>query len=217
MICQSIMAEVIGIIGLISSIITIAEAAYGIYESAGDAHGLPKKLQATAEQIPLLVRILQLADQNIQSRQVDQQTLQSAQPILQRCEERITEVKTIFARTIPASDASRAERMKKAVGLRTKSNKVKELMEEVMQDTELLAKDRLFSDALVLQDIQSAIEQLGNLPEEEDRLQFTHSGTGSINANTGAGTQHNYSNSGSGSQYNANTQNFGRDTGTTPM
>lgn len=212
----SLMAEAIGILGLIASIVTIAEAAYEIYEAASDTQGLPKKLQPIAEQIPLMLKVLQLADEHVQSHPTDRQLLQAVRPILQRCEKRVTDVKFMFENIIPAADASRADRMKKAVGLRTKINRVKASMEEIMKDTELLANHQTFRDALVLRDIQNAVEQLSNLPKAEGRLQLTHSGAGSIHTNNGAGVQHNYTNAVSDSLCSASFQTFGRDRGTIP-
>lgn len=202
------------VLGLISSVITIFEAAQEVYEAADDALGLPKRFRLAAEQIPLVYHALNLAEQNIRTQSIDGQALQSARPVLEACKECATRIKDVFDRTIPAPGASRAERLKKAVGLRMKSKKVKEDMEQVIKSMELLAQHQVFQDAAALQDIQAAIEQLGNLPDEEDQPQFVHSGTGAINANTGSGQQHNYNNAGSGSQYNAQKQFFGRDQGT---
>lgn len=202
------------VLGLISSVITIFEAAQEIYDAAGDAQGLPKKLRATAEQIPLVYHTLSLAEQNIRAKNVSEQMLQSAMPVLQRCKAGAANVKDIFDKTIPAKDTSRAERLRKAVGLQTKSKKVKEYMEEVVKDIELLAQNQLFQDAVALEDIKEAIEQLSNMPDEEEQPRFGHSGAGPLNANTGGGIQKNYNNSASGHQYNAEKQFFGRDQGT---
>lgn len=214
---KSIMAKVIGILGLISSIIGLAEAAYKVYKSASDAHKLPKRLRTTAEQLPLVVGILQLAGHNVRSQQIDQQTLQNVRSILERCEQQLSDIKTILEDIIPTPDASWAERSMKAMGLARKSQKVKRHMAEIMQNTELLANLQVFSNADVLHQIHDAVEEHPNLPDEEERSQLVHSGAGSINTNTGVDTQQNYANSGSGSQYNANTQNFGRGRGTTSV
>jgi N-terminal domain on NACHT_NTPase and P-loop NTPases len=202
------------VLGLISSTMAIFEAAQEIYEAASDAKGLPKKFRIAAEQIPLVHNALSLAEQNINAKSVNQEALQSAKPVLERCKEGAASVKDIFDKTIPAKDASRAERLKKALGIKMKSNKVKEYMEEIVKSMELLAQNQVFQDAEALQDIKEAIEQLSNMPDEEEQPQFVHSGTGAINANTGGGIQKNYNNSGPGSQYNAENQFFGRGQGT---
>lgn len=205
------------VLGLISSVIAIFEAAQEIYDAASDAQGLPKKLRAAAEQIPLVYHALSLAEQNIRAQKVDQQALQSARPVLETCKETAARIKDIFDKIIPAPDASRAERLKKAVGIKTKSKKVKEDMEAVVKSMELLAQHQIFQDAVALQEIKTAVEQLENLPDDDENPpQFVHSGAGAINANTGLGQQQNYNNSGSGRQYNADKQFFGRDQGTDP-
>jgi hypothetical protein len=156
-----------------------------------------------------VLHALSLAEQNIKAKNVGQDALQSAMPVLERCKESATSVKDIFDKTIPKKDASRTERYKKAVGIKLKSNKVKGHMEEIAKNIMLLAQNQVFQDASVLKDIEEAIEQLSTVTDEEDRPHFVHSGAGSINAHTGTGTMQNYNNSGSGSQYNAENQNFG--------
>jgi hypothetical protein len=198
------------VLGLISSTIAIFEASQEIYEAASDVAGLPKKLRVTAEQIPLVHNALSLAEQNINSKNVTDDALQSAKPVLERCKENATRVKDIFDKTIPTKDAPRAERLKKAVGIKLKSNKVKEHMEEIFKSMELLVQNQVFQDAEALNDIKEAIEQLNNVPDEEEHGRFVHSGVGEQYIQTGPGTQNNVS----GKQYNAETQYFGRDQGT---
>jgi len=201
------------VLGLISSIVAIFEAAHEIYEAASDAKGLPRKFHAAAEKIPLVNYALSLAEQNINAKNVSKEALQSAMPVLERCKESAASVKDIFDKTIPAKDATRTERLKKAVGLKVRSNKVKEYMEEIVKNMELLAQNQVFQDAETLNDIKEAIEQLSNMPDEEERSQFVSSG-GPINANTGGGTQKNFNFSGHGSQHIVESQFVGRDQGT---
>ena len=202
------------VLGLISSTITIFEAAHQIYEAASDTSGLPKKLRMVAEQIPLVHHVLDLAKKNISANHVTKEALQSATSVLQRCEEIATSVKEIFEKTIPAKDTSKVERYRKAMAVKMKSNKVKEYMEEIFKSMELLAQNQVFHNAEALNDIKEGIEQLSNVPDEEEQSQFVHSGAGAINANTGAGTQKNYNNAGSGRQYNVEKQVFRGDQGT---
>lgn len=204
------------VLGLISSTIAIIEAAHEIYDAADDAQGLPKKFRTAAEQIPLVCHTLTLAEQNIRAQKVDGRAMQNAMPVLERCQETAARVKEIFDKTIPGPDASRAERLKKAVGLKMKSKKVVEDMQELVKSIELLAQHQMFQDTAVLQEIQEAIEQLGNLPDEEDTSQFVHFGAGALNANLGSGRQQNNTNSGSGIQYIGETQHFGPPPGKNP-
>ena len=205
------------VLSLISSTITILEAAHDIYEAASDASGLPQKLRVAAEQIPLVHNALRLAEQNLQANNVTQEAVHSTKPVLEQCKNNAAKVKGIFDTSIPTKDASRVERLKKAVGIKIKGSKAKEYMEEVCRSMELLAQNQVFQDAETLQDIKAAIEQLTNTSdEEEEQPQFVHYGTGAISANTGGGTQKNYNKSGPGNQYNAENQFFGQDQGKAP-
>lgn len=205
-------------LGLIASIIAIIETAQTIYEAADDAQGLPKKFRAAAEQIPLVYHTLSLAEHNIRAQKVNDQALQSVTPVLERCKQNAANIKEIFDKTIPAKDASRPERLRKAVGILTKSKKVKEEMEEMVTNMELLAQHQVFQDAAALQEIQTAIEQLNNLPDDEEMPppQFSHSGAGPLSVNMGSGKQQINTLSGSGRQFIAEQQTFGRDQGMDP-
>lgn len=202
------------VLGLISSIIAIYEGAHEICEAASDVKGLPRKFQLAAEQIPLVLHALGLAEQNIKGKAVSPDALQSAKPILERCKESAAEVKDIFDKTIPSKDAPRTERYKKAVGIKLKSKKVKESMEEVVKNMELLAQYQVFQDAETLKDIQDAVEQLSHLPDDEPPSQFAHSGAGPLNVHQGTGNLESYSHSGSGHINKAETQYIGTNPGT---
>jgi hypothetical protein len=148
------------VLALISPTIAIFTAAQEIYEAAVDAKGLPKKFRTAAEQIPLVLNALSLAEQHIRAKRVSDEALHSVKPILEQCKESAVNIKDIFDNTIPAKDASRAEQLKKAVGIMMKSNKVKEYMEDLVKNMDLLVQHQVFQDADTLQEIQEAVEQL---------------------------------------------------------
>ncbi|KAK5460822.1 hypothetical protein LTS15_002885 [Exophiala xenobiotica] len=194
------------VLGLISSIIAIYEGAHEIYEASSDVTGLPRKFQLAAEQIPLVLHVLGLAERNIQANHVNLDALYSTMPILERCKENAITLKDIFDKTIPSKDASRTERYKKAIGIKLKSTKMKECMEEVVKSMEILAQNQVFQDADVLKDIKDAIDQLSHVTDEEPSAQFVHSGGGPLIAHTGTGNVESYSHSGSGDIYKADKQ-----------
>lgn len=197
------------VLGLISSTIAIIEAAREIYDAVGDPRGLPEKFRAAADQIHLVTDTLKLAEQNILAQKVDGQAVRNAMPVLERCKEIAVRIKEIFDKNIPGSDASPAERLSKAVGLKMKSKKVVEDIEELFKSMALLAQHQVFQNTAVLQKIQEASERLSNLPDDEDTSQFVHFGAGPLNVNWGPGRQQNNTNSGSGTQYIGETQHFG--------
>lgn len=199
--------EAATVLGLVSSAIAIFEAAQEVYEAASNTSGLPKTFRAAADRIPLVHHALSQAAENIRTQQVDEQALKSAEPVLQQCKENADKIKDIFDKTIPGPNASRAERMTKAVGLKMKSNKVKESMEEVIKGLELLAQNQIFQDTETLNDIKESLRELGSLAGEDGQPQYSSSGSGDQNIVSG-GILRKYQNSGSGLQYNAETMSF---------
>lgn len=207
-------AEAMAVLSLVSSVITIFESAQEIYEAVNDASGLPKKFRTAADQIPVIHKALTLAEENIKANAVTDDALLKAQPVLKHCKDRATELKDIFHKSIPGKDASRSERLKKAMAIKMHSAKVKDYVKEIIEGMELLAQTQIFQDSLILADIKEAIDQLDSASDSAEQAHFAHSGSGAINALTGSGTQNNHINSGSGKQYNAGKQFFGRDQGT---
>jgi hypothetical protein len=153
---MSVIGEASLVLGLISSTIAIFEAAHDIYDAASDTTGLPRKFRTAAEQIPLVHNAFTLAEKNIKGRNVTEETLQSVKPVLERCKENAAGVKEVFDKSMPAKGASRAESLKKAIGIKTKSGKLKEYMEQIVKDMKLLAQYQVFQDAEVLNDIKEA-------------------------------------------------------------
>jgi L-lactate utilization protein LutC len=151
---------------------------------------------------------LGLAEQNIKAKHVTADALKSAEPVLEQCKEHASTLKEIFERSIPTKNDSKADRLRKAVGITRKGSTVKEHMEEIVKNMDLLAQHQVFVDADVLSDIKAALEELSNMPDDDEGPQFVSSGSGPIAANLGNGTINAYTNSGSGAQYNAGTMNF---------
>ncbi|CAK7216103.1 hypothetical protein SEUCBS140593_002757 [Sporothrix eucalyptigena] len=203
--------EAATVLGLISAITGICEAASTVYDAYSDAKGLPNKFRTAADQIPLVQLTLHLAETNINAHSVSKEALQRALPLLEQCKESASNVKVIFDETLPNKDASKLERFKNALTIKRKSGVVRDHMETIVKNLELLAQHQIFQDAETLQEISEAIQNLENASDEQESPQFVHSGSGAINANTGHGTMTNYNSSGSGSMYNAQTQNFGKD------
>ncbi|KAK5129851.1 hypothetical protein LTR08_002759 [Meristemomyces frigidus] len=63
-------AEAVLVIGLVSSTLTVFEAAYQVYTAVHDVKGLAKTFQATGNQIPLVLHTLQLVEQSIKANNI---------------------------------------------------------------------------------------------------------------------------------------------------
>lgn len=209
-------AEAALVLGLASSALACFEAAYQVYSAAHDAKGLTQSFRVTADQIPLVLHTLRLVEQSIKTDTISEEALKSAKPVLERCKENASSLKAAFDKALPASDASRVDRYKKAAEMKWKSGEVKKSMELVMGDLDLLAQHQIFRDAGALEDIKAAIDQLAQVGDEEESARSVHHGSGNINNYSGSGNQENHRyeiSGGSGSFYKADSMSFGKQTG----
>jgi hypothetical protein len=209
-------AEAALVLGLASSTLTCLEAAYQVYTAAHDERGLTKSFRVTADQIPLVLHTLRLVEQSMKVDTVGEDALKTAKPVLERCKENASSLKAAFDKALPAKDAPRTERYKKAAEMKWKSGEVKKSMELVMADLDLLAQHQVFQDAGALEDIKTAIDQLARVSDEEDSAQSVHHRSGNINNHSGSGNQENHRyeiSRGSGSFYKADSMSFGKPTG----
>jgi hypothetical protein len=229
-------AEVITVLGLISSVITIIETSRDIYDAASSAEGLHEAFRAVSQNIPLVLNILRdcrkvqeqvdkeyslTVDENLK-RDIEESN-KAVEPLVLACQENAKRLQEIFQKVVPEDDASWIERYKKAARavLPGKKRKVEDLMKEILEKLQLLHTSRFFKseneqkNEKKSKELETAISQLSelssSLPENEG--QYNHYGPGGMFINPGEGTQHNYSQSGgSGNkQYIGQTQHFGKD------
>ncbi|KAI6855497.1 hypothetical protein KC343_g109 [Hortaea werneckii] len=229
-------AEVITVLGLISSVITIIETSRDIFDAASSADGLHESFRAVSHNIPLVLNILrdcrrtqeqvgkeynQTDDQN-RKRDIDESS-KAVKPLIQACQDDAKQLQDIFQKVIPEDGSSWVERYKKAARavLPGKKRKVEDLMKDILEKLQLLHTSRFFQsenankNENTSKELETAITQLSelspSLPENEG--QYNHYGSGGMFIHPGGGTQHNYSQSGgSGNkQYNARTLNIGKD------
>jgi hypothetical protein len=202
------------VLGLVSSIIAIIEAVSEIYDAYDNVQGLPKQVRDAAEKIPLIHHTLSLAETNIQAKGISEDALRSAKPILEQCKKDVEGFQAISKKCLPANDATRTERMQKAMQMKMKASTLKDYMASLVTNLALLADCQIFQDTATLQDIKAAVDQLNTADDELNSVQVTHHGSGSVNALTGPGHQENNNNSGSGNFYKGEHQYFGSTSGT---
>ncbi|GAB7345583.1 hypothetical protein MBLNU457_3885t2 [Dothideomycetes sp. NU457] len=201
-------AEAALVLGLVSSVLAIFDAASQVYDAAHDAKGLTKAFQATADQIPLVQHTLSLAEESLKADRVGEEAAKSVKPVLERCKENGQKVKDAFDKALPLKNASTTERYKRAAQMRLKSGEIKKSMEIVMECLDLLAKEQIFQDSEAIHDIKTALDQLASIGGEGESAGSVHYGSGNINNIKDSGSQQNYNNSGSGKQYNATQMSF---------
>ncbi|KAI6908016.1 hypothetical protein KC318_g4546 [Hortaea werneckii] len=229
-------AEVITVLGLISSVITIIEASRDVFDAASSADGLHEAFRTVSQNVPLVLNILrdckraqeqvekdynETCDEDLK-RNIEESS-KDVEPLIQACQERARQLQEIFQKVIPGENANWVERYRKAVRALGpgKKRKVEDLMKDILEKLQLLHTSRFFKSGNEKktedrsEELETAVAQLSelssSLPENEG--QYNHYGAGGMFIHPGEGTQHNYSQSGgSGNrQYNAGTLNIGKD------
>lgn len=190
-------------LGLVSSALSVFEAAYQVYSAAHDAKGLTEEFREAAEQIPLILHTLALVDNSLRRGDPSTEAINSVKPILERCKKKAASIKSTFDKALPSRGATRMERYKKAAHAKRKTADVQSKMTDVMKDLSLLQQHRIFLDSETLEDIKSAVTQLSPPKGGENKTTFAHEGIGNIYGYSGSGNQENHSfiNSGAGDFY----------------
>ncbi|GAB1734677.1 hypothetical protein NU195Hw_g9347t1 [Hortaea werneckii] len=229
-------AEVITVLGLISSVITIIETSRDVFDAASSADGLHEAFRAVSQNISLVLNILRdcrRAQEQVEKdysetgdgdlkRDIEESN-QAVKPLIQACQDNAKQLQLIFQKVVPEDGSSWVERYKKAARavLPGKKRKVEDLMKEILEKLQLLHTSRFFKSENEKKnenrskELETAINQLSelspSLPENEGH--YNHYGSGGMFIHSGEGTQHNHSQSGgSGNrQYNARIQNIGKD------
>ena len=229
-------AEVITVLGLISSVITIIETSRDIYDAASSAEGLHEAFRALSQNIPLVLNILRdckrvqeqvdkdyslTVDEDLK-RDIDESN-KAVEPLIKSCQENAKKLQKIFEKVVPDDGASWVERYKKAAHavMPGKKRKVEDLMKEILEKLQLLHTSRFFKSGneqkneKKSKELEIAISQLSELPSSlpENEGQYNHYGPGGMFINPGLGTQHNCIQSGGtvNMQYMGQTLRFGKD------
>ncbi|PVH72339.1 hypothetical protein DL98DRAFT_610936 [Cadophora sp. DSE1049] len=145
------------VLGIISSIISIVTAAKHIYDTANDASGLPKAFHRVAAKLPIVVLILEQANEYIQKPQVDQVTRDAFGTVLSRCELSAKELREIFARALPKDGTSRVEKYFSAAKKIGQGSRVQELTADILQEIGLLLASSSFATQQAVQAVERAL------------------------------------------------------------
>jgi len=199
------------VLGIISSIISIIDAAYQVYEAVDDEGGLPKNFKKSATKLFLISKLLADAETYVKD-VADEATKVAFTPTLKDCKTQATQLQELFVKVMPKEGGSRLDRYVKAARTIGKGGRVESLTRGILDDLQLLAtnfpgvmnpeKEKKLAEA-----IKEVTKMEPSLPDGfEETPAFAHYGSGAQNNNTGSGVQHNNSgtgnqNSGSGHQY----------------
>jgi hypothetical protein len=191
------------VLGLVSAVITICEAAHEIWEAVEDQSGLTVGLRRAAEELPLAATSLEQAKVNLNAAlragTISEDSNSAIEQSLRSCKESADYVRQTFREYLPTKDDHRKTRISKAYTLRRRSKKIQEHVRHIMRGIETLAQHQVLHDAQILEDIKAAIEELELSDNDEGKSQITESGD--INNLSGNATLRKNVNSSSGKQY----------------
>jgi hypothetical protein len=184
-------AEAGFIIGLISGVISIIEAAKTVYDAAGDAKGQPEAFRQVAARLPLVIDILRKAEERAST--LDETAMDAIEQTLESCKMKAENLKKIFQKVIRKDDDKWFDRYKKALSTLGKGDKVECLMEGILKDTQLLACEKLMGIATKAQvkGLEEGIKEMKEMPsslqEDTGSVTQTHSGSGDNIGHSGSG------------------------------
>ena len=173
-------AEVITILGIISSVIQIVDGTKKVYDAASNANGLPEAFREVAARLPIVCDILNSAKRHIEEGVTNEVSYEAAKNVVEDCQARAQKLEKIFQDVIPADGASRTDRYISAVKTVGQGNRVETLMEGIFKDLKLLAiKHGMVTKTDTREkELVKVIEELAAL---QTSCIATHSGSGAIN------------------------------------
>jgi hypothetical protein len=213
---MSVVGEASLVLGIISSIISIIDAAKQVYEAVEDEAGLPTNFKKSAAKLPLILKLLDDAERYIKT--ADKSAELAFTPTLKDCKVQATHLQDLFKKVMPKEGDSRRDRYVKAARTIGQGGRVESLTKEILDDLQLLATK--FPEVTTPRGKEQLAKAIGEVSKMEPSLPDgfeqmptnAHYGSGAQNINTG-GTQNNNNisgsqNTGPGQQY-IGTNNIG--------
>jgi N-terminal domain on NACHT_NTPase and P-loop NTPases len=149
-------AEVIVLVGVISSIISIVDGTKQVYDAATNAQGLPEAFRDVAGRLPIVRNILGSAKQRIDNGDIDEDSCKGVKHVVEACEKKAKKIDELFHKAIPADGVSDLKRYYMAVKAYGKGNEVENLMKGMLEDVQLLACEHGMKTATKAQQEQIA-------------------------------------------------------------
>ncbi|KAE9377213.1 hypothetical protein N431DRAFT_436474 [Stipitochalara longipes BDJ] len=202
--------EAEAIIGLVSAIISIIDAAKKVYDATQDANGLPEAFREVAQRLPLVENTLLTVKRDVDAGHWDGNRSAAVKKTLESCQTKSAKLEKIFKDVIPGDTASRFDRYVAAARKLGKGSRVETLMKGILDDLSLVAGKQVAGLSEAIMAISKLKPSLTSEQLPEQDVAYSHSGSGHINHVEG----NQYNNHGSGKQYNfetVTTLNLGKD------
>lgn len=197
------------VIGIISGIIAILDAAVKVYSVVKDSSNLPPAFRDAARRIPLIQDTLRTAEMHLKEYDQDE-AYKTMRPTLEGCKDKAEHLREIFQKVTAQDKTLSFERYSRAARALGKRTRVESIMKGMLEDVHLLTENHAIKAATEAQvgKLVEAISEMSaiqpSLPDDGSSFSFQNSGSGSQNVNTGSGTQN--INAGTGYQFNGTFQ-----------
>jgi hypothetical protein len=198
------------LIGIISGIVSLAEASIKIYQAVESTSGLPRSFQDVFARLPLVQNTLEAAAAGIAEEEEASDNVASDQAraalgkVLESCRDKLVALNNILRTVMPTPGAKRMERYLKAIKTIPNADKVENLMDGILRDMQVLTVSHVVNAPIrsQIKQLIEAIERLEvgrsndgscapavSLYSAGSGSQYVHSGRGDQNVVTGHGVQ----------------------------
>jgi hypothetical protein len=179
------------VFGLIAGAIDITHKAVEIYRAVEDKSGIPKALRKVSEKLPSVEGILRNAEaqfKRLEFDAIDEWTLRDMKRDVQDCRESCKELHELLLSAYPQEGSGKAGRLWKGTKtvFSSKGKTAEGLLEEIRMYLDMLASRQIISNAVLLKDIKSLVEEFpkdgGSMQQQSGLLSSGHKAHESVSA-----------------------------------
>lgn len=176
--------EAIAAVQLIDACLGITRTILDIARAVGDAQGLPPKLRALVDQLPVVEGLLESARKNCEEGKVTQDASKNAEPILKQCEQALDGLRDIFQKACPKDGDNLGKRIWKGATMVFfgRGSQVQKLMGTIQGNLKLLEQKEIYVIGDKLDELQALTEASGH---DDGSGKNVHHGEGNIFAYEG--------------------------------
>jgi hypothetical protein len=148
------------VVALISGVIFLIEATRTIYDAAKDTESQPEAFRRVTARLPLACKILRSAEVSLETR--DESARDTLKTTLSSCHAKAEELRETFEKAVRHDNDKWFDRSKKNFSALGKGHQVERLMEGILNDVQVLARDKLPGIATVaqLKELEEAITEM---------------------------------------------------------
>lgn len=181
--------SVADVVGLISSIISIIDASMKVYDAFKSASSLPSSLHDVASRLPLIQDTLQIAQEGMIDVQSDL-SLKNMTSCLESCRRKAEKTQSIFSNLAVPDESARVLRFYIAWRATTKAEKVATLSRGISEDLQVLTANHAIR-AAKRSEMKELIAKLdsGRTASRVALISMSNRGSGMIITHSGVGDQ----------------------------